>query len=175
MEKLPTPLRILINQYGFVTVPIVPLLILGIILGQNGWSFTDAAIMGAVLALIVVWWWTQHARQSANAPASTPSLLNEIGQSGKYAMLAFESEYCISSTTVGRRLSELESTHPDKFQIYELSIFKEPGKDLFKQYDGKVTPTYVLLNPEGQVMMEWPLVLPVERVTYALKQQEARK
>jgi thioredoxin-related protein len=175
MERLPTPLRILINQYGFITVPIVPVLLLAVILGQNGWTVTDVAILAAVMLAIFVWWWTQHAHQSTNAPASTPSLLNEIERSGKYAMLAFESEFCISSTTVGKRLSELETAYPNKFQIYELSIFKDPGKDLFKQYIGRVTPTYVLLNPEGQVMMEWPLVLPVERVAYALKQQEASK
>lgn len=172
MEKLPTPLRVFINHYGFLSVPLIPLAILAYFLSRNGWDVTDGIILIAAVALFFVWWLTQHARQSANAPVDTPTLLNEIGQSGKYAMLAFESEFCISSTTVGKRLSELETAHPDTFQIYEISILKDPGKDLFKQYEGKVTPTYVLLNPEGKVMMEWPLVLPVERVTYALKQQE---
>ena len=175
MQKLPTPLRILINQYGFITVPLVPLVVLAVILGRNGWSFVNVVILTLAVAAIFLWWWTQHARHSANVPASTPSLLNEIGQSGKYAMLAFESEFCISSTTVGKRLNELEAAFPNKFQIYELSILSDPGKELFKRYDGRVTPTFVLLHPDGQVMMDWPLVLPVERVSYALKQQDAQK
>jgi thioredoxin-related protein len=86
-------------------------------------------------------------------------------------MVALESEFCLSSTTVGARLSALEAAHPDKFQIYALSIFKEPGKRLFKQYKGRVTPTYVLLDPRGKVVMNWPLVLPVEKVSYAVTQE----
>ena len=175
LQKLPTPLRILVNHYGFLTVPLVPLAILVVFLGQNGWSLVDFAILAVVVAAVILWWWTQHARQSQNVPASAPSLLNEIGQSGKYAMLAFESEFCISSTMVGKQLTELETAFPHKFQIYEISILQDPGKQLFKQYEGRVTPTYILLSPEGQVMMDWPLVLPIERVTYALKQQDAHK
>jgi len=175
MQKLPLPLRILVNHYAILFLPLIPLGILAVILGQNGWSLIDFIILGVVVAAYAFWWWTQHARPNTPVPADNVSLLEEIGQSGKYAMLAFESEFCFASTMAGKQLSELEAAYPNKFQIYQISILQHPGKELFKQYDGRVTPTYVLLNPEGQVMMDWPLVLPVERVTYAVKQQDASK
>lgn len=175
MQRLPLPLRLLVNHYAFIFLPLIPLAILVAILGQNGWSVVDLVILAIAVTAFVLYWATQHARQSDNVPANPQTLMTEIEQSGKYAMLAFESEFCFASTQVGKQLNQLEETYPDKFQIYKISILDDPGKDLFKQYEGKVTPTYVLLNPQGQVMMDWPLVLPVERVSYALKQQEAQK
>src|SRR5258708_21774365 len=114
LQKLPTPLRILINHYGFLTAPLVPLAILAVFLGQNGWSLVDFAILAVVVAAVILWWWTQHARQSQNMPASALSLINEIEQSGKYAMLAFESEFCID-----RKSTRLNSSH----QIISYAVF----------------------------------------------------
>ena len=47
MEKLPRPLIVLINWFGFVTIPIALLALLGVLLILNGFDLTDAAILGA--------------------------------------------------------------------------------------------------------------------------------
>jgi thioredoxin-related protein len=171
MQNLPTWLRIAINHYGYITLIVLPAAVIALLLGIGGYNTLDLVVV-AVLAIVVVAIWSRiHARQSPNAPRTTEALTEKIEQNGKYAMVALESEFCLSSTTVGARLSELEAAHPDKFQIFSLSIFKDPGKRLFEQYKAKVTPTYVLLDPHGKVVMDWPLVLPVEKVTYAVTQE----
>lgn len=170
-DRMPTPLRVFINQYGYISLPLLPVLVLIIILGAHGFTLAGLAILAVVALALVVFWLRTHARQTPNAPQSTGSLLEEIKSSGKYAMLAFESEFCLSSTRVGQQLSDLESRYPKLFQVYALSVLKEPGKDLFKKYRGRVTPTYVLLDGDGRVVMDWPLVLPVERISYEVKRQ----
>jgi hypothetical protein len=173
MSKLPGFLRIPVNQYGFIVFP--GLLFIGVAfgLGTDGYTWLDAAIIAAFAVLLVGLWWRFHARQSANVPDSSEALLQSITQSGKFAMLAFESEFCLSSTTLGMKLSELEKKHPEQFQVYALSVLKDPGRELFKQFQGRVTPTYVLLDGSGQVVMDFPLILPVERVIYAVNQRAA--
>jgi thioredoxin-related protein len=171
MQRLPDWLRIPLNQYGFLTVPLVPVFLIVVLLGLDGFSVTDFVIIGLVLVLLGILWSRTHARQTTNVPTSNEDLMQSIKSSGKYAMLALESEYCLSSTNVGKRLIDLETSYPNDFQIYALSIFKTPGKELYESYKCRVTPTYVLIDPEGKVVMEYPLVLPVERVSYAITQK----
>ncbi len=170
MSKLLYRLFVIINQYGFLSVPVPALILLAVILGLDGYTLGDGFVIGAAAATLALFWWRFHARQTANVPDNTDALQETINQNGKYALLAFESEFCLSSTTVGQRLAKLETMYPEKFQIYSLSVRKDPGKELFQQYEGRVTPTYVLLDPEGKEVMNWPLVLPVDRVTYAVTQ-----
>jgi hypothetical protein len=170
MTKLPYPVMVIVNRFGFISIPVPILLILAIVLGLNGFTATDGLIVVVVAILLVGVWWRFHARQSSNVPEKTETLLETINQSGKYAMIAFCTEFCMSSVNVSSRLAALENEHPDKFQTYTVSILKDPGKDLFKQFEGKVTPTYVLLDPNGKEVMNWPLVLPMDRVSYAVQQ-----
>src|SRR5260221_5805022 len=171
LDRLPHPLRVFINQYGYISIPLVPLLILIIALGVHGFTLLSLAIIAVTVAALVLFWVYTHARQSPNAPSSNNALMDEIKSSGKFAMLAFESEFCLSSTRIGQQLLDLEKNYPAQFQIYSLSVLQEPGKDLFKEYRGRVTPTYVLLNEQGKVVMNWPLVLPIERIFYEVKRR----
>ena len=41
MQKLPNPIMILLNRYGFLTLPLIPLLILLVVLGSNGFTALD--------------------------------------------------------------------------------------------------------------------------------------
>src|SRR4051812_10008558 len=120
MTKLPYPLMVVINRFGFISLPLPLLLILAILLGLDGHTLSDGLILAAVVIVFGAAWWRFHARQSANVPDKTETLMDTINQSGKYAMIAFCTEYCISSTTVSNRLAELQNTHPDKFQTYQV-------------------------------------------------------
>ncbi len=168
MSRLPRPLLIPINWFGFITMPIAGVVVLGLLLGLDGFSVFDAVIIGGLIIVSGLLWWRYHARESFNVPQDSQSVMTEIRETGKYAMIAFQSEFCLSSTQVGQRLKELETNYPAKFQIYEMSILKDPGRELFQGFGGRVTPTYVLLDPRGNVVMDWPLVLPVERVAYTV-------
>jgi len=168
MIRLPRLLLIPINYFGWITIPVAVVIVVGALLGLDGFSAFDAVIVICLILVSGLLWWRYHARQSFNAPQNSQAVKDEIRQTGKYAMIAFQSEFCLSSTNVGQRLKALEDSYPAKFQIYELSILKDPGRELFQEYGGRVTPTYVLLDPRGHVVMDWPLVLPVERVAYTV-------
>ncbi len=172
MSRLLDVLRIVFNRFSFIFIPGALFLAVACRLGVNGFTLLDGAIIAALIVVLVALWWRFHARQSPNVPATGGELLNDISRSGKFAMLAFESEFCLGSTTLGLRLTELEQKYPDKFQVYSISILKEPGKQLFAQFARRVTPTYVLLDDKGQVVMDFPLVLPVERVIYTVSQRQ---
>lgn len=168
MSRLLRLVLIPVNWFGFITIPIAVVVVIGVLLGLDGFSAFDAVIIGSLIIVSGLLWWRYHARESFNVPQDSQSVMTAIRETGKYAMIAFESEFCLSSTNVGQRLKELETDYPGKFQIYELSVLKDPGRGLFAEFGGRVTPTYVLLDPRGNVVMDWPLVLPVERVAYTV-------
>ncbi|MEP7288479.1 MAG: hypothetical protein ABI947_22230 [Chloroflexota bacterium] len=170
MQRLPRWLIIPFNHYAFIFVPAGAIFaaILLVLMGGSvplGWTIIALTAVG-----FSVVWLKFHARETAGLPDNAPDLLREIERSGKYTLLAFESEFCLASTTVGQRLANLEAENPNRFRLYSLSVLKNPGKVLFERYKGRVTPTYVLLNPQGELMMEWPMVLPIERVLYTVQQ-----
>jgi thioredoxin-related protein len=177
MDKVPRPLVTVFSTYAFLSLPASVVLLLVVLLGLDGYSTTDFGILGALLVGLIgfAFFWRQfHARQSANVPETAEKLIETINQNGKYAVLAFESEFCLASTTVGQRLAALENAHPDRFQTYSISVLQDPGKGLFAKYGLRTTPTYVLLDNEGRVVDDFPLVLPVERVIYAVTQSASR-
>ena len=160
------------NQFSFIFGSLAVILVVGLLAIQG--SPILALLTTLVLAVfLAVMWRNNHARQTPNVADTTDDFLDTLKQTGKYALLAFESEFCLTSTLVGKRLLELERTQPNKFQVYSLSVLKNPGKTLFEQFEGRITPTYVLLDEKGSVVMDWPLVLPIERVIYAVEKQTA--
>jgi thioredoxin-related protein len=177
MDKLPRPLLFVFSWYPFITFPIMASAAILIVVGLDGFSAADFGILGALLVALIglaIFWRLSHARQSDNVPETTEALMDTINQNGKYAVVAFESEFCFASTTVGQRLAALESAHPDQFQTYSVSILQDPGKELFERYGLRATPTYVLLDKEGKVVDDFPLVLPVERVIYTVTHGASR-
>lgn len=174
MERLPTPLLLAVNRYGYLSLLLLPALILVLLFGIEGYTTFELIVALAIGIAVVSFWWLTHARQTPNVPNSTPRFLDLIRQRQQYTVLALESELCLSSTQVGKQLEALEKAYPERFQLYALSIFQEPGREMYKEFEGRFTPTYVLLNPKGEVLMNFPLVLPVERVIYAVENQARR-
>ena len=67
MQYLPKWLRIPLNHYGFLSVPVIPVVLIVILLGLDGFSLTDYVIIGLVLMLLGILWSRTHARQTADA------------------------------------------------------------------------------------------------------------
>src|SRR5260221_6553712 len=171
MHKVFNFLYMLVNRFGFPLISALIILGTGLFFSRDGFSPAELLILAVLIVAASVIWALAHARQSANVPDESSALFEQIHNSGKYAMLAFESEFCISSTTVGHRLAALEATYPDTFQLYSLSIFKTPGKELFEEYKGRATPTFVLVDPDGKMVMNWPLILPIDHVNYEINRK----
>ncbi len=174
MSKIAYTLWGHVNHFSFI-VSAVFVLLLDALLGVRGNPVVALLMMPILILLVLMVWTTSHARQSPDVPARTDDFLDRLKQTGKYALLAFESEFCLTSTLVGRQLLDLEKAQPEKFQVYSLSVLKDPGKVLFEQFEGRITPTYVLLDDKGNVVMDWPLILPIERVIYAVEKQTASR
>lgn len=172
MSKVFGSLYLIVSRFGYPIVTSFLVLVGALLSGRDGYSAIEILILAALVGVAIVIWALFHARQSANVPDNAPALFANVRGSGKYAMLAFESEFCIASMSVGKRLAALETTYPDTFQLYSLSVFKSPGKELFEKYKGRTTPTFVLIDPDGEMVMNWPLILPIEHVSYEIQRKQ---
>ncbi len=170
LKKIPRPL-FLIDHFFYPILAVVVVLIVYSALNRDGFSLGDLAILAALVAIFAAVWWRFHPRQSKHLPVNAVAMTREIKHSHKYVLLAFESEYCPKCMAMGWQVSRLENSQTKDLKIYRLSVNKEPGRTLFEQYDGRITPTYILVDSRGNTVMEWPLVLPAERVLYAVKQE----
>jgi hypothetical protein len=146
------------------------MIIAGVLLSQDGalQLFPDVLVFIAISVITAGIWWVLHMRQQANTPPSENDFLTMLKRTNKYSLLAFESEYCALCLTTGNRVNELESFDPEHLNVYRLSVTQEPGGTLFRRFEGRMTPTYILLDPGGHVMEEWALALPIQRVKYRL-------
>lgn len=170
IKKLPRWVFV-VNWYGlFLVIAAVVLLVLAI-LGANGLDAVDLVVVAAILGAFAVYQQRRHLRQSPFLADDAASLMGKIRKSHKFVLLAFESEYCPMCLSAGNRVARLEALANEDFQVYRLSIQKEPGRTLYTRYDGRLTPTYILIDSAGNVIQDWPMVLPVERITYALRQR----
>jgi thioredoxin-related protein len=158
--------------YPILAVLIVLLLFLAFANSADGLTLADLGILIGLTALFVLVWWRFHARPSHNLPVNATALLRAIKHSHKPALIAFESEYCPKCMVLGRQLSRLSDMHLQHMTIYHLSINKEPGRALFQQFDGRITPTYALVDEKGNLIEEWPLILPIDRVVYSVTHQQ---
>jgi thioredoxin-related protein len=174
LKKIPRPL-FLIDHFFYPILAIVVVLIVETLLGVDGLSLGDLAILVALVALFALVWWRFHFRESKNLPVNATALMREIKHSHKHALLAFESEFCPKSLALGGQVMRLEKGHPKDFRIYRISVNKEPGRTLFQQFDGRITPTYVLVDTKGDVVKKWSLLLPAERVLYAVNHRQEQQ
>lgn len=167
LRKVPRPLFIL-NYYAYPIIMAMFILVSVTLLSRNGLTLSEILILIVIMLILGLVWWRLHARPSADLPTTTNARLDELWRAQPYTLLAFESEYCPVSMAMERQVSRLKDLQLKDLKIYKVSIHKEPGRKWFQQFDGRATPSYILLNNEGQVVMDWPLVLPVERIHYAV-------
>jgi thioredoxin-related protein len=174
LKKIPRPL-FLIDHFFYPILVVIVVLVAYAALNADGLSLGDAAILLALIAIFAVLWWRFHLRQSKNLPVNATAMLREIKHTHKHVLLAFESEYCPKCMAMGGQVARLEKSQPKDLKIYRVSVNREPGRTLFVQFDGRITPTYVLLDPKGNLVNEWPLVLPAQRVLYAVNHRQEQQ
>src|SRR5204862_823777 len=137
----------LIDHFFYPILAVVVMLIAYAVLNNaDGLSIGDAAILLALVAIFALLWWRFHLRESKNLPVNATAFMREIKHSHKHTLLAFESEFCPKCMTLSGQVKRLEKSHPKDLRIYRVSVNKEPGRSLFNQFDGRITPTYVLVD-----------------------------
>ncbi len=168
LKRIPRPL-FLINYFFYPILAVIVVLVVFFRLNaDNDLSLEDLGILAALVALFALVWWRFHAQQSKGLPVNATAMMREIKHNHKYALLAFESEFCPACMTMGVQVSRIENSKPKELTIYRLSVNREPGHSLARQFDVRATPTYILVDPKGSIIMDWPIVLPAQRILYAV-------
>lgn len=172
VRLIPRPVMVL-NYFSYL-MPVAALIALVLFFGLNNQQIDPidlvavaAVVVGAVLLYPIV------KPKKTSVEGQTPSsVLDTIQNGGNYTLIAFESDYCASCMTMDSRISGLEAEPPEGLNIMRLIIQREPGRELFKKFDGRMTPTYMLFDKQGKLMEEWVLALPMQRVLYAIRQAQ---
>jgi len=166
--------RIVFNRYGYVTIAIMLWTMLSammIVLSLNtDLDLSISLALSAMLALaaFLIWWQlSPHLRRATPPASSVESLFNDIRAHQKPTLVSLESDYCGYCMTVGKRIHQLE--REEGLRVIRLSVHTEPGKSLAEQFSLNTTPTYLLLDGNAELLQEWTIALPVERVRYAVR------
>jgi thioredoxin-related protein len=170
LKKLPRPLFV-VYHYAYPILAAIVVLIALALLNADGLNLIEVVILAVLIGLFVLGWWLFHTRQGKDTPVNATALLRAVRHSHKPALLVFESEFCVTSMLLKRQGSFLEKMRPRTLEIYHLSVNREPGRTLFRQYDGRITPTYVLIDPQGNVVVRSTLVLRKDSVMYNTTRQ----
>ncbi len=172
LKKIPRPFFWVFNSFALIPIALIILIVVyAVRYAADNMSLIDWGVLLALVVLMILLWWALHARAARGLPVNATALLRAVKHSHKYALLAFESEFCPLSMTLGRQAGWLEKHHPKDLVVYRLSVNHEPGRTVFKQYNGRATPTYILIDPHGEVVKEWTFVLPAGRVANQIAQR----
>lgn len=173
LKKLPRPLFI-VYHYAYPILATIVVLVAFALLNADGLNLVELGVLIALIGVFVLIWWLFRTRQRKDTPVNATALLRAVRHSHKHALLVFESEFCVTSMLLRRQGSFLERMRPRPLETYRLSVNREPGRTLFAQYDGRITPTYILIDPQGNVVVRSALVLRKDRVLYnTTRQQQA--
>ncbi len=172
LKKIPRPFFWVLNSFALIPLALIILIIVYAVRNAaDGMTLIDWVVLVALAVLMGLLWWLLHARAASGLPVNATALLRAVKHSHKYALLAFESEFCPLSMTLGRQANRLEKHHPKDLVVYRLSVNREPGRALFAQYNGRATPTYILIDHNGELVKEWTFVLPARRVANQITQR----
>ncbi|MCS6872020.1 MAG: hypothetical protein NZ571_11240 [Anaerolineae bacterium] len=171
--------RIIFNRYGYVSLAtiawafITGLAIL-LALAANA-DMSLPLVLSATFALAAVLVWQRlspHLRHVQPPTPSVETLFDQIRAGVTPALISLESDYCAYCMTVGKRIHQLE--HEENLRVIRLSVHTEPGKSLVKQFGVNTTPTYLLMDNQANLIQEWTIALPVERVRYDVRRYTAK-
>lgn len=167
LKKLPRQV-FYVNVYGYMLVAAALMGVALILLSIDSLAVLDAVLFLGVVAVVIGAWGYFRPRFVKRLSPNADLLLAEIQMQGRYALLSLESEYCPLCMTTGHRADQLR--HMDNLTVYRLSIHSEPGRTLYLRLNGRATPTYYLISPDGDVLEEWPFVLPVDHLRNQMTQ-----
>lgn len=178
-EKPGTTLwRIIFNRYGYISMAAIAWAVLSAVLFLGALTFSFSLVIplatSASFAMLAFILWLRHSPHLRQATPPTPSLetlFEEIRSGDTPVLISLESDYCAYCMTVGKRIHQLE--HEENLRLFRLSVHSEPGRSLVEQFGATTTPTYLLMDNNANLLQEWTIALPIERVRYDVRRQTA--
>ncbi|MFQ3536973.1 MAG: thioredoxin domain-containing protein [Aggregatilineales bacterium] len=170
--------RIVFNRYGYVSIAtlvwtlLTALLMFLAVLTHTDVVFPLAISAALALAALLIWWQlSPHLRHVEPPAPSVEALLDKVRSDETPVLISLESDYCAYCMTIGKRIHQLENE--ENLRVIRLSVHTEPGKSLAGQFSVNTTPTYLLMDSQANLIEEWTIALPIERVRYDVRRHTA--
>lgn len=170
--------RIIFNRYGYVSIATIvwalltALMVLLASASNIDLSLPIALSAALAFAAFLAWWQlSPHLRHVTPPAPSLETLYAEIRSGETPVLISLESDYCAYCMTLGKRIHQLE--REENLRVIRLSVHTEPGKSLVSKFRANTTPTYLLMDNQANLIEEWTIALPVERVRYDVRRHTA--
>lgn len=139
-----------INHYSFLIAAIAAVIILSVILLRDGVQQNDLLALAALVIGL------GFAFINFNAGSSDVSAIDEFDSSlaaGDYVLLELQSPYCLACATAKPLVDRLEANQPE-LRVVRVNIQDPLGAQLARRYGTRVTPTFLLFDPGGNLALQ---------------------
>jgi thiol-disulfide isomerase/thioredoxin len=136
-----------INHYSFTIIAVIAIMLLAYFLFRKGFEASNltligALILGLVLAFLIL-------RPGPSTSQDSEEVLAQIGV-GQPVLLEFQSNYWIACLSAKPIVDGIEREFAGKLTVIHLDIHEPVGQELGEIYRFQYTPTFILLDGEGE-------------------------
>jgi thioredoxin 1 len=143
-------------------------LIVGTVLAWKGLSIVEAAILVGFLAASTIFLITRYTRQTPEI-REQEALQQALCNGEKFTLVELFGQFCTGCISIKPMVDKLEEEAPDRLQVIRLDIEQSPGIYL-KRGKRMFTPTFLLFDPQGNLIKETYLVLDRAKILYEVEQ-----
>ena len=141
---------ILINQYSFIIISIVSLILIGIFIWR---AFNPALAISVMLVAILILSVIFISLRRGEATVSSLEDFNLALESGPL-LIDFYSDYWVGCLLAKPDVDRLEKQLKGKVQVIRLNVANEFGKQLKFKFNVGIVPGFVLVNKEGKEILK---------------------
>ena len=157
----------LFNQYSFLILAILLVIVAGVILLTRKPRWNDYLAFAVILGALIAAWMILRPRQTP-LMNDTRAVLQVIG-AGTPALLEFQSPYCLACTAIKPAVDGLEQELGGRIHIIRLNVQEPVGRELGAVYRFEFTPTFIFFDSQGRELWRQIGGLDVGRVRSSLK------
>ena len=137
-----------INHYSFLILAGTAIVAVLVWILRRGSQKEDLIALGALLlGLTMAFWFFQPIDRS-----SQPQPAQQIEGARQPVLIQFESPYCLGCMAAKPMVNSLLAQTGDKLLFTPVDINDPESADLVSRFGAQFTPTFILLDTEGEVM-----------------------
>jgi thiol-disulfide isomerase/thioredoxin len=165
MEKISLGERLAYRTFLIAQVGV--LLIVGTLLSLNGISILDGVILLVLLAASTAFLMMRYTHQTPEI-REQEALQRALRNGEKYTLVELFGQMCTGCISIKPTVDKLEEEATERLQVIRLDIEKSPGIYL-KRGKRTFTPTFLLYDPQGNLIKETYLVLDRAKILYEVE------
>lgn len=154
-----------INHYSFVLISAVLVLGLAIFLFRDGVQQNDLL---AIAALIIGFGFAFFTFNAGQSDIASLDQFDSALKAETPLLLEIQSPYCLACATAKPIVDRLEADQPE-LQVIRVNIQEPVGAALADRYQTHVTPTFLLIDAEGEIVLRTIGALDPQAVTAELE------